>query len=140
VPATPEAARALLQRWLGERLGAAGAAGAVLGNGSGLSRDSRLTPRQLARVLVAAHGSPTMPELMASLPVVAVDGTASRLRGAAGRAHLKTGGLRDVFGLAGYVLAADGRRLVFVAIVNHPQAHAARAAVEALLQKVATPP
>ncbi|MBL8339929.1 MAG: D-alanyl-D-alanine carboxypeptidase [Rubrivivax sp.] len=137
-PATPQAARALLQRWLGERLGPAPATGAVVSNGSGLSRESRLSPRQLARLLVLAHASPTMPELMASLPVVAVDGTARRVRAAAGRAHLKTGGLRDVAGLAGYVLAADGRRLVFVALVNHPQAHAARPALEALLHKVAS--
>ncbi|MBL8323415.1 MAG: D-alanyl-D-alanine carboxypeptidase [Rubrivivax sp.] len=138
VPATPLAARALLQRWLAERLGPASAASAVVNNGSGLSRESRLSPRQLAQLLVLAHASPTMPELMASLPVVAVDGTARRVRAAAGRAHLKTGGLRDVAGLAGYVHAADGRRLVFVALVNHPQAHAARAALEVLLHKVAS--
>jgi D-alanyl-D-alanine carboxypeptidase/D-alanyl-D-alanine-endopeptidase (penicillin-binding protein 4) len=137
-PATPEAARALLRRWLGERLGGAAAASARLGNGSGLSRDSRLSPRQLARLLVLAHAAPTMPEFVASLPVVSVDGTTRQLRGAAGRAHLKTGGLRDVAGLAGYVLAADGRRLVFVALVNHPQARAARAVFEVLLHKVAS--
>jgi D-alanyl-D-alanine carboxypeptidase/D-alanyl-D-alanine-endopeptidase (penicillin-binding protein 4) len=134
VPATPEAARALLQRWLAERVGAATAAGAVLGNGSGLSRQSRLSPRQLARLLVLAHGGPTMPELMSSLPLTAHDGTARRMRGAPGRAHLKTGSLRDVYALAGYVLAADGRRLVLAALINHPQANAARPALEALVQ------
>jgi D-alanyl-D-alanine carboxypeptidase/D-alanyl-D-alanine-endopeptidase (penicillin-binding protein 4) len=136
-PATPDAARVLLQQWLRERLGARGAAGAVLSNASGLSRDSRLSPRQLSRLLVLAHAAPTMPELMASLPVTAVDGTARRLRAAAGRAHLKTGSLRDVYGLAGYVLAADGRRLAVAAIINHPQANAARGALEALLRSLA---
>jgi serine-type D-Ala-D-Ala carboxypeptidase/endopeptidase (penicillin-binding protein 4) len=131
---TPDAARALLQRWLVERVGAPLAAGAVVGNGSGLSRDTRIAPRQLARLLVLAHASPIAPELMASLPISAVDGTARRLRGATGRAHLKTGSLRDVYGLAGYLLAADGRRLVVAAIINHPQANAARAALDALVQ------
>jgi len=45
---------------------------------------------------------------------------------ALGRAHLKTGSLRDASGLAGYVLANSGRRYAFVAIVNHPNAGAAR--------------
>ncbi len=134
VPATPEAARALLARWLAERLGARLAAGAVLSNGSGLSRDSRLSPRQLARLLVLAHAGPTMPELMASLPVSGIDGTTRRMRAAVGRAHLKTGSLRDVLGIAGYVMAADGRRLVLVALVNDANAHTARPALEALVQ------
>ena len=134
VPATPDAARAWLSRWLGERLGTRLAAGAVLSNGSGLSRDSRLSARQLARLLVLAAASPTMPELMASLPISGTDGTARRFRSAVGRAHLKTGGLRDVFGIAGYVMATDGRRLVLVAIVNHAQANAAGPALDALVQ------
>jgi D-alanyl-D-alanine carboxypeptidase/D-alanyl-D-alanine-endopeptidase (penicillin-binding protein 4) len=75
-----------------------------------------------------------MPELMASLPVAAVDGTLRRARMPAGRAHLKTGSLDDVAALAGYLLPTDGRRLVFVAIVNHPNAAAARPALDALVQ------
>ncbi len=134
VPATPEAARAGLLRWVNERAGVAAAAGTVLGNGSGLSRETRLSPRLLARLLVLAHATPTMPELMASLPVAAVDGTTRGMRSGAGRAHLKTGSLRDVYGLAGYVLAADGRRLVIAAMINHAQANAARPALEALVQ------
>ena len=140
VAATPEAARALLQRWLVGRVGAAVAAGAVVANGSGLSRSARLSPRQLGRLLVAAHAQPTMPELMASLPLAAVDGTARALRGAEGRAHLKTGSLRDVYGLAGYVLAADGRRLVVAALINHEQANAARPALDALLHSLHSGP
>jgi D-alanyl-D-alanine carboxypeptidase/D-alanyl-D-alanine-endopeptidase (penicillin-binding protein 4) len=51
-----------------------------------------------------------------------------------GRAHLKTGSLRDVAGVAGYVLADNGRRYVLVAIINHPNANAARPALDALVQ------
>ena len=36
-------------------------------------------------------------------------------------------------GVAGYVLSARGQRRVLVAIVNHAQAHAARPAIEALV-------
>ena len=69
------------------------------------------------------------------LPVTGIDGTMRRVRnGASGRAHLKTGSLRDVNGVAGYVLGDSGRRYVLVAIVNHPNASAARPALEALVQ------
>jgi serine-type D-Ala-D-Ala carboxypeptidase/endopeptidase (penicillin-binding protein 4) len=130
---TPEASREVLRRWLGERVGKA-ADGAVIDNGSGLSRETRLSAQALARLLQSAWASPVMPELMASLPVSGVDGTLQRSRATPGRAHLKTGSLRDVAGVAGYVLGSSGRRWVVVAIVNHPNANAARPAFDALVQ------
>ncbi len=68
-----------------------------------------------------------------------VDGTLRRSTAMAapavqGRAHLKTGSLRDVTAMAGYVLGAGGRRYVLVAMVNHPNAAAARPALDALLR------
>ena len=75
-----------------------------------------------------------MSELMSSLPISGVDGTLRRSRTSVGRAHLKTGTLRDATGLAGYVLSNSGRRYVLAAIVNHPNAGAARPALEALVQ------
>jgi D-alanyl-D-alanine carboxypeptidase/D-alanyl-D-alanine-endopeptidase (penicillin-binding protein 4) len=39
-----------------------------------------------------------------------------------------------VSGVAGYVLSDSGRRYVLVAIINHPQAGAARPALDALVQ------
>ncbi len=141
---TPEAARELLQRWFAERVGPA-AAGTRIDNGSGLSREARTTARALARLLQSAWASPVMPELIASLPVSGLDGTLLRSRATPGRAHLKTGSLRDVAGIAGYVLSASGRRLVVVALVNHPNANAARPVFDALVQWAAheagtTPP
>lgn len=137
VPATPEAAREVLRRWLAERLGEPGPE-VVVHNGSGLSRENRVSARLLARLLAAVYASPVMPELAASLPVSGTDGTLRRMRAGTGRAHLKTGSLRDVAGLAGYVLPqqgpAAGRRLVLVALINHPNANAARPALEALVQ------
>jgi serine-type D-Ala-D-Ala carboxypeptidase/endopeptidase (penicillin-binding protein 4) len=47
---------------------------------------------------------------------------------------LKTGSLRDVAGIAGYVLGASGRRHSVVAIINHERANAARSALEAVAQ------
>jgi D-alanyl-D-alanine carboxypeptidase/D-alanyl-D-alanine-endopeptidase (penicillin-binding protein 4) len=133
---TPENARAVLRQWLADRFGAPYTAGLVIDNGSGLSRDTRVSARLLARTLQAAWAGPVMPELLASLPVNGLDGTARRSRSPLVRAHLKTGSLRDVRGVAGYVLGDSGRRYVVVAIVNHTNAggDAARATLDALLQ------
>ena len=128
-----EAARAVLRSWLAERFGDAGRA-ALVDNGSGLSRDNRVSAQLLAELLRAAWAGPAMPELLASLPLAGVDGTLRRSTVATGRAHLKTGTLRDVAGVAGVVLADSGRRYALVAIINHPNANAARAAFDALLQ------
>jgi D-alanyl-D-alanine carboxypeptidase/D-alanyl-D-alanine-endopeptidase (penicillin-binding protein 4) len=106
----------------------------LLDNGSGLSRETRSSASLLARLLQQAWSSPVMPELMSSLPVNGLDGTLRRSPAAPGRAHLKTGSLRDVIGVAGYVLSDSGRRYVLVAIVNHANAPAARPALDALVQ------
>jgi D-alanyl-D-alanine carboxypeptidase/D-alanyl-D-alanine-endopeptidase (penicillin-binding protein 4) len=77
-----------------------------------------------------------MPELIASLPLAAMDGTMKkRLADAdvAGQAHIKTGSLTGVRSIAGYMLDAQGRRLVVVSFVNHPNAANAQAAQDALL-------
>jgi D-alanyl-D-alanine carboxypeptidase/D-alanyl-D-alanine-endopeptidase (penicillin-binding protein 4) len=124
--------RELMRQWWRDRLG--GDSTPVFGNGSGLSREERITARQLARLLQLAWASPLMPELASSLPISGVDGTMLRARGkSVGQAHLKTGSLRDVMGVAGYVDGASGKRYVLVAIANHPQASAARPAIEALV-------
>lgn len=130
---TPDGARGVLRDWLAARYGDAGRA-AVIDNGSGLSRETRVSAALLARLLQDAAASPLMPELMASLPVSGVDGTMRRTQTLTGRAHLKTGSLRDVTAVAGYLLAPSGRRYVLVGVVNHTNAAATRPALEALIQ------
>jgi D-alanyl-D-alanine carboxypeptidase/D-alanyl-D-alanine-endopeptidase (penicillin-binding protein 4) len=108
-------------------------------NGSGLSRIERISARSMGEMLLAAFRSAVMPELIASLPVVAVDGTMrKRLAQAqvAGQAHIKGGTLTGVRAIAGYVLDAHGRRMVVVFIVNHANAPNALAAQDALLRWV----
>lgn len=108
----------------------------VLENGSGLSRIERISARNLGAILLNAWASPVMPELMASLPVAAVDGTMRRrLKSAeiAGQAHIKTGSLSGVRSIAGYVLDAKGNRAVVVFMVNHANAFNAQAAQDAML-------
>ena len=103
-------------------------------NGAGLSREGRISARALARLLQQAWESPVMPELLSSLPISGIDGTLRRRKGRAqGTAHLKTGTLRDVASIAGVVHGASGRRYVLVALINHPNAMAARTALDALV-------
>jgi D-alanyl-D-alanine carboxypeptidase/D-alanyl-D-alanine-endopeptidase (penicillin-binding protein 4) len=111
----------------------------VLENGAGLSRIDRLSARSLGELLLTAYRSPLMPELMASLPLAASDGTMKkRFKNAAvaGHAHLKTGTLDGVRAIAGYLLDAHGRRMVVVFIVNHQNAYNARPVEDALLSWV----
>jgi D-alanyl-D-alanine carboxypeptidase/D-alanyl-D-alanine-endopeptidase (penicillin-binding protein 4) len=136
----------VVQRWWRERLSGQikGDKGddpdaPILENGSGLSRDERISANGLARLLQHAWQQPTMSELMASLPVTGLDGTLKRSK-AQSVAHLKTGSLRDVAGVAGYVDGAKGKRWVLVAILNHPNANAGRGALEALIDWTAQQP
>jgi serine-type D-Ala-D-Ala carboxypeptidase/endopeptidase (penicillin-binding protein 4) len=99
----------------------------VLENGSGLSRDERITAQGMADVLLAAYHSQYMPEFAASLPMSATDGTLRhRFRSGdmQGRLRMKTGTLEDVSALAGYVNAASGRTFIAVIILNDPKADA----------------
>jgi D-alanyl-D-alanine carboxypeptidase/D-alanyl-D-alanine-endopeptidase (penicillin-binding protein 4) len=132
-PATEAAARELLRDWLAQRTGEL-ATQAVLDNGSGLSRSQRVSAALLAELLRQAWAAPWMPELLASLPLNGTDGTLRRWSATPARAHLKTGSLRDVAAVAGYVHGVGGQRLILVALVQHANAPAARPVLDALLQ------
>ena len=114
----------------------------VLENGSGLSRTERTSAATLAALLDAAFKSSVMPEFIASMPLLGIDGTLrNRLRGGrsdpvAGQAHIKGGTLNDSSAMAGYVLDANNRRWIVVMIVNHPNALMTQAAQDALLSWV----
>jgi D-alanyl-D-alanine carboxypeptidase/D-alanyl-D-alanine-endopeptidase (penicillin-binding protein 4) len=125
-----EASRDVVTRWWRSRIGAEDL---VLDNGSGLSRQERITAAGLARLLAHAWASPYASELMSSLPLAGQDGTLRRSTSPA-VAHLKTGSLRDVVGVAGFVDGAHGERWVVVAIINHAQAQAARGVLEAVVE------
>jgi D-alanyl-D-alanine carboxypeptidase/D-alanyl-D-alanine-endopeptidase (penicillin-binding protein 4) len=133
-PATQEKAARVIRQWLDAK--GLKFPELVIENGAGLSRIERITASQLGRLLLAAFRSPVMPELIASLPLAAVDGTMKKRTNAvevAGQAHIKTGLLTGVSAIAGYLLDARGRRLVVVLIVNHANAGNAQPVQDALL-------
>ena len=128
-----------VQHWWRERFGQA-TIGPVLENGSGLSRSERISAQALGELLRLASRHPSKDVFINSLSVAGVDGTAAKMasRGvvnaAIGNAQLKTGTLRDVTAIAGYAMGKSGQRYSVVGIINHPNANAARPALDALLE------
>ena len=121
-PATPDKADRAIRNWLAQK--GLRLPELVLENGSGLSRVERISARGLSELLAAAWRSPVMPELIASMPVVGVDGTLrKRAQNSdfAGQAHIKGGTLTGVRAMSGYVLDAAGRRTIVTLLVNHPK-------------------
>lgn len=111
----------------------------VLENGSGLSRNERISAEHLAQLLVTAYQRPVMPVLMASMPILGLDGTTKKRLAegpSKGMAYLKTGSLEGVSSLAGYVQDVSGKRYVLVVMANHPRASAVRGVQDALLKQL----
>ena len=136
-PATAERGAHVVKTWLAAR--GIDNPDVIIENGSGLSRNERISAGTMGRMLVAAFRAPTMPEFVSSLPLVGFDGTMRRRlqdRGVAGRAHIKTGSLNDVRAIAGYVLAASGKQYAVVSLINHVNASRGQEAQDLLLQWV----
>lgn len=96
-------------------------AGMVIDNGAGLSRHGRITARQGAQILLSAWNSPFSADLMASLPLIAMDGTmARRLRntGMEGQGRIKTGYLENVRSIAGFSRDEANNTWVVVGMIN----------------------
>lgn len=137
-PASPERASRRVGEWLQARN--LRFAELVLENGSGLSRNERISAGNLNRLLLDAWKSPVMPEFIASMPIVGIDGTMKkRLTNAptTGRAHIKTGTLDGVKTAAGYALDNQGRRHAITFFINHPRAAQGSPAIDALLTWIA---
>jgi D-alanyl-D-alanine carboxypeptidase/D-alanyl-D-alanine-endopeptidase (penicillin-binding protein 4) len=136
--ATVEKARLRIDEWLRQK----GLAfpELALENGSGLSRQERISALHLNYLLHAAWHSAVMPELLASLPIAGQDGTMKkRLKATAADryARIKTGSLDGVKTAAGYVQDRRGRRYAVTFLINHANAAAGQSAMDALLLWVA---
>lgn len=138
-PATVEKSRLAINKWLQSKKLSVDRL--TIENGAGSSRRARATANHFGDLLSAAWESPYMPEFVASMSVTGEDGTfARRHRGGAlkGRAHLKSGRLDDVVGMAGYVQARNNKRYIVVTLHNADEVHrgAGHAVQDALLKWV----
>jgi len=112
-------ARVTINKWAAEH--AIDASSSFVDNGSGLSRHGRVTTKFIAAVLRKAWMDPSMPEFLSSLSIPGVDGTLKNKFGVTpltSRSHLKTGFLKNVRAVAGYIHHDSGQILSVVIIVN----------------------
>jgi D-alanyl-D-alanine carboxypeptidase/D-alanyl-D-alanine-endopeptidase (penicillin-binding protein 4) len=127
---TSQAANAVVREWFARR--GISDQGLLIENGSGLSRIDRISSAQLAQILRVAANSNWYPEFASSLPIVGVDGSMrNRLKNssAEARARIKTGYLKNVMAIAGYVRDNQQKDWIVVAIMNTEDSAATKAKV-----------
>ncbi|MFD0630479.1 D-alanyl-D-alanine carboxypeptidase/D-alanyl-D-alanine-endopeptidase [Catenulispora yoronensis] len=145
-PATFEGGVAAVREQLG-RLGV-GLTGLSVLDGSGLSRDDRISPAFLVSVLsaAAADDHPDLRAALTGLPVAGLTGTLAedgryttpQSSAGAGLVRAKTGSLTGVVTLAGLVRDNDGQLLVFALMADQATDTAsARAAVDRIATTLA---
>jgi D-alanyl-D-alanine carboxypeptidase/D-alanyl-D-alanine-endopeptidase (penicillin-binding protein 4) len=111
----------------------------VLENGSGLSRQEKISALGLARLLQSVNKTPWQPEFKASLPLYGLDGTLKskgRDEPWVGRFRLKGGTLDGARGLAGYGISQAGEEYVVVLIANHEKAAQLEGVARAVMEWV----
>ncbi|MGO1657103.1 MAG: D-alanyl-D-alanine carboxypeptidase/D-alanyl-D-alanine endopeptidase [Marinobacter sp.] len=111
-------------------------AGMVIDNGAGLTRHGRITARQGAKILQHAWNSPYSSDLMASMPIIAMDGTmARRLRDAGmdGEGRIKTGYLENVRSIAGFTRDENNTTWAVVGMINNDPAWNGQAVLDRIL-------
>jgi serine-type D-Ala-D-Ala carboxypeptidase/endopeptidase (penicillin-binding protein 4) len=94
----------------------------LLEEGSGLSRRDVITPNATIALLKFMHTHKSAEIYRDGLPVAGVDGTLrNRMKetAAAGNVRAKTGTLRYVYTLSGYVTSAGGEKLAFSIMLNN---------------------
>lgn len=107
-------------------------------DGSGLSRLNLVTPAGVVKLLRRMYESPYRDAWISLMPVGAQDGTLdTRFNGhpLASRIHAKTGSLRHVNALSGYVESASRGPLVFSILANNSNAPSAE--IRAIVDKIA---
>ena len=95
--------------------------GCVINDGSGLSRRNLISAATQVALLQKVSSQPWSEEFKSTLAIAGVDGTIrKRFAGtiASNKVYAKTGTLRNVSALSGYVSTADGEPLVFSFISN----------------------
>lgn len=103
--------------------------GQFIDNGSGLSRETVIRGETLMQLLKEIYEHPLRAELISSLPITGIDGTMKkrfRKFPIKQRAHLKTGTLDGVTGMAGYVKGLSGKDYIVVFIHNDFSEHSYR--------------
>ncbi|MDE2056677.1 MAG: D-alanyl-D-alanine carboxypeptidase/D-alanyl-D-alanine-endopeptidase [Betaproteobacteria bacterium] len=97
----------------------------VIKNGSGLSRESSLSPQFLNSLLQVIWQDPLGHEVIASLPLMGSEGTLIRKQTNSfeiNKMYLKTGTLKSVKAVAGYVQTKKGQWYTVTCLINDDNA------------------
>lgn len=109
-------------------------------NGSGLSRDARISARSVAQLLNSAYHAPFRQAFIDSLPVAGHDGTLKHRLRDYPDLHLKTGTLKDARALAGFRLPENNEQpLAIVLLLNSPEAKKQMGDLDNLLRSLLSP-
>lgn len=113
--------------------------GLVVHDGSGLSRRNRIAPTTLAQVVAKASADPRTASLVSDLPTANFSGSMLRRFHKAGDGkgvvRAKTGTLKNVHSLAGYVTDRNGAPIVFAVMADNGE-DIPEAEVEQAIDKV----
>lgn len=131
----------VLRMVVNERLGEGAARDLVVADGSGMSRENRVTPLLLARWLASLHKDAALRDVfMRSLPVGGSEGTLDdrfKTNRITNEVRAKSGYLSGVTGLTGYITHREtGRTLVFSILVNDKPNNVATRTVRDFEEKV----
>jgi len=123
-PGTEQGGREVVANWLADN--GLKFDSLTFDNGAGLSRESRMTARDMGTMLEFAWRQPYMPEYVSSLSLAGLDATLRRRvdnPALDGIAHLKTGSLDHVTAIAGFLQARSGRRFAVVTLQSYKDIH-----------------
>jgi D-alanyl-D-alanine carboxypeptidase/D-alanyl-D-alanine-endopeptidase (penicillin-binding protein 4) len=121
-PGTWASGTAVVRMQIKDKVGAEAAAQLVLADGSGLSRNNRITPGVMTRWLRVLSEAPDGDVFVKSLALAGAEGTLKkRFKGVKlhNEVRAKSGYIRGVRTLSGYVTDAAGKRVAFSVLVDN---------------------
>lgn len=114
--------------------------GFVFTSASGLSRDNKISPQAMSKLLINLKTKYYYPEFLSSMPISCIDGTLKdRLCAKTGSVRAKTGLLAGVSALAGFARRPkDGKEFLFTFVYNgkNGQQFEARNTFDRFLEKI----
>ncbi|CAN2226992.1 Peptidase S13, D-Ala-D-Ala carboxypeptidase C [Candidatus Nanopelagicaceae bacterium] len=120
----------------------------VVKDASGLSKENRVTAKQISQLLMVIYRDPKFLPLINGLPVGGVSGTLQHrfietAPTAVGLVRAKTGTLNGTTNLAGYVESGDHQYIFVIIADRHSKSYSVtkkvRATVDRIIGKIATP-
>jgi D-alanyl-D-alanine carboxypeptidase/D-alanyl-D-alanine-endopeptidase (penicillin-binding protein 4) len=92
-------------------------------DGSGLSKENRISARQFVHLLIAQKEQAYFETYYNSLPIAGESGTVKSLcagQVGSGKIHAKSGSIKGIKAYSGYIETLDGQQIAFAIIANAP--------------------